>query len=55
MFVKPLQVCAWLSQKAKRRVTVIPAEYKSKINTTLDQIFQTIDTDGVPVPIQDNC
>jgi hypothetical protein len=41
----------WLSQRAKKRVTVLPAEYKAKIDTTLDEIFKTIDTDGVQPPI----
>lgn len=39
-------ICVWLSQRAKKRVTVLPAEYKAKIDTTLDEIFKTIDTDG---------
>ena len=44
------QICVWLSQRAKKRVTVLPAEYKTKIDTTLDEIFKTIDTDGVQPP-----
>lgn len=42
-----LQILTWLTQKTKRRVAELPEQYKTKINTTIDQIFKTIDTDGV--------